>query len=504
MKKRWFLLPLLCCSASEIVLAIPPVPDIPPVPTVISNGNTYHVDQDIGRDFLNHGSSEKPWATIQYGIDRLSAGDTLIVHEADDGYNEFTKISKAGNRDGWITIRGAEGEKVVLKGGKITFNRNAKYIHLENIDINIQDAGWMLLEIENNAQYLAISNVEIDCRSSPMNYVAVWVNAGVNNVWFKDMDIHHCGYKKTNPTDCSGVCMVRRLGVADPLLDNITFKNVTVRDNKGDGIGGQHVDHVYFDGCIANNNTGDGFDIEAKTRAVFKSTISSNNGPEDQGVGFKTWSKESWFVNCIAFNNYYSGIHSKPLHLESSIYILNSTFAGNNKYRALGQILLTNLFAQKEPDISSTKIFIYNNIFYTINTPGIVFGDWSNQTLGGEDNNYFFSAQEDAMPRAYNFALVIRESRLNDINRFTKGYTFSDMDNGIWYKDTGYGKNDIGEATKDASKPLDPGFVKLYEDFRLKAGSRAIDAGRNVGLKVDFKGTPVPQGAAPDIGAYEY
>ena len=137
-------------------------------------------------------------------------------------------------------------------------------------------------------------------------------------------------------------------------------------------------------------------------------------------------------------------------------------------------------------------------------SPGIVFDDWSNQTLGGEDNNYFFSAQEDAMPRAYNRAIVLRESGVVDTNRFTKGYTFSDVDNGIWYKDKGYGKNDIGETTKDVSRRLDPGFVKLYEDFRLKTGSRAIDAGRDVGLKADFNGTPIPQGTAPDIGAYEY
>ena len=399
--------------------------------------------------------------------------------------------------------KGGGDENVELKGGKITFSSNAKYVHLDNIDINVHDAGWLLLEIKNNAQYLAVTNVEINCQSSTKNYVGVWANAGVSNIWFKDMDIHHCGYKKTNPTDCSGICLVRRLGGAEPLLDNITFQNVTVRDNKGDGIGSQHVDHVYFDGCIANNNTGDGFDIEAKTQAVFRNTVSSNNGP-DQGVGFKTWSKETWFLNCIAYNNKYNGINNKPLHLESSIYILNSTFAGNNKYRTQGQIRLTNLFAKDEPDLSSTKIFIYNNLFYTINTPGIAFDDWSNQTLGGEDNNYFFSAQQDAMPRASNLAIVLRESRVDDANRFTKGYTFADVDNGTWYKDTGFGKNDIGETTKDVSRRLDPGFVKLYEDFRLKAGSRAIDAGRDVGLKADFNGTPIPQGTAPDIGAYEY
>jgi len=41
-------------------------------------------------------------------------------------------------------------------------------------------------------------------------------------------------------------------------------------------------------------------------------------------------------------------------------------------------------------------------------------------------------------------------------------------------------------------------------DYRLKAGSPAIDAGVDVGQKKDIVGTAVPQGKAPDIGAYEY
>jgi len=42
------------------------------------------------------------------------------------------------------------------------------------------------------------------------------------------------------------------------------------------------------------------------------------------------------------------------------------------------------------------------------------------------------------------------------------------------------------------------------ENFQLQSSSPAIDAGVFVGLSQDRQGTPIPQGFAPDIGAYEY
>jgi parallel beta-helix repeat protein len=48
----------------------------------------------------------------------------------------------------------------------------------------------------------------------------------------------------------------------------------------------------------------------------------------------------------------------------------------------------------------------------------------------------------------------------------------------------------------------DPLFVADL-DFHLQSGSPAVDHGQDAGLGEDLDGTPVPQGAAPDIGAYE-
>jgi len=277
MKKIFFLILLVCAFISGSALAIPPIPEIPPFPTIISNGNTYHIDKDNGSD-SNDGSASYPWSTIQHGINQLTAGDTLIIHEASFPYDlpsngSVLKIDKAGTIDNWITIQGAESEKVILRTVDqmadsyegLHLGINAKYIFIKNLLIN--GPGRNHIVVESGSNNLAFNNIEIDCESNNTNYSGIWISGGVNNVWFKDLDIHHCGYSKTNPTDCSGVCL------KDPSISEVTFLNVTVRDNKGDGIGtgsdpATPAGSVYCDGCTASNNMGDGFDITSSTQVV--------------------------------------------------------------------------------------------------------------------------------------------------------------------------------------------------------------------------------------------
>jgi len=62
-----------------------------------------------------------------------------------------------------------------------------------------------------------------------------------------------------------------------------------------------------------------------------------------------------------------------------------------------------------------------------------------------------------------------------------------------------------GTSRDEHSRLADPKLAEPEKaNFRPLAGSPAIDAGTNVGFKMDYSGTAVPQGTAPDIGAYEH
>jgi hypothetical protein len=69
-----------------------------------------------------------------------------------------------------------------------------------------------------------------------------------------------------------------------------------------------------------------------------------------------------------------------------------------------------------------------------------------------------------------------------------------------WFADQG-----LDEHSLCSLDGYDTRFVDApRRDYRLSAGSDAVDAGCGLGPKLDYDGTTAPQGRAKDIGAFEY
>ena len=112
MSKKWILtifIFLLPFSA----WAIPTIPTVPSYPAIKGSGSTYYVNKDTGSN-SNSGADGREWATIAYGISRMSAGDTLIVEQAKSAYIEALTISKNGSSSQWYQIKGKTGERPTI------------------------------------------------------------------------------------------------------------------------------------------------------------------------------------------------------------------------------------------------------------------------------------------------------------------------------------------------------------------------------------------------------
>jgi len=82
---------------------------------------------------------------------------------------------------------------------------------------------------------------------------------------------------------------------------------------------------------------------------------------------------------------------------------------------------------------------------------------------------------------------------------FDEGYNIIWNTTHTWFQTQG------NWTLSPTSKKTDPKFVNpAANDFHLQSTSPAINAGTNVGYTSDLDGVAVPQGNAPDMGAYEF
>ncbi|MFO1070018.1 MAG: choice-of-anchor Q domain-containing protein [Geminicoccaceae bacterium] len=136
---------------------------------------------------------------------------------------------------------------------------------------------------------------------------------------------------------------------------------------------------------------------------------------------------------------------------------------------------------------------------------------WNNTVIGGKRGfNLYKSPNAQAWnnivwPAAGGFAFVIIDGTIPAANidrnliwapNATVAYVGTSNLTYAGWKARGYDRSGVN---------ADPLFTSLAaEDFTLQAGSPAIDAGAEFAeVTTDIAGTPRPQGAATDIGAYE-
>ena len=198
-------------------------------PEPSKTGKTYYVATD-GNDSNSGLESSKPLKKIQTGIDKLSAGDTLIIKNGT--YNEKLSIDKKGTKEKPITITCQGTVKINGQGkGGILFKvkSGSQYVSINNLtfkNLNGNDARGV--SIEPNTKHIAIYSCKFENIKCPhpsredQTANAIYLE-GSGNSEEKAIDyvtIKNCTLSKVCPGRSEGISV-------DGNCTNITIDKVT-------------------------------------------------------------------------------------------------------------------------------------------------------------------------------------------------------------------------------------------------------------------------------------
>jgi hypothetical protein len=230
---------------------------------------------------------------------------------------------------------------------------------------------------------------------------------------------------------------------------NITIQNLNITADEAIAciyILGSSCDNNIIENChLANADNGIRI-IDGKTVTARYNTFSDNT---DAIYSYA----ETTNVYYNVFKDNYTGINISSSASSSEIY--NNVFYDNSR----------------GVSTSYSSLTIYNNIFYLSNKGDQAINHSMDKLVS--DNNIFYPEQDGF--------LDIGQKKYSTLSEF-QTYTGLDLN----------------------SFTSDPLFQDVYNDnFNVDPESQAVDAGKSVGILMDFYGYNVPYGNAPDIGLIE-
>jgi len=419
----------------------------------------------------NPGTQEKPLRSIQRAVDRLGPGETVTLLEGTYDLDAPITITVKGTVDGWVTLRGAEGAKVILDG----------------LNFNIPDSGIYprnngLIQIER-AAYVRVRNIHV--RNSR--------RAGINIQESHHIDVVNCISENSLSPGIAAWQRCEYIRVLGNTVINANDMKMSWTPYTGHeapheaiSMAGPHHFEVAWNHVYDCRKEG----IDVKETASF-GTVHHNYVHDCDRQGLYI---DAWFGQLAHIEMYHNVVHG----CESGIAI-SSEDGPNTKNLKIHHNLVYNnratgiFFSRWGVDNMREHVAIYNNTFYR--------NGWGKDFTG--DPQYWLSGG------CYLFSTNLRDVRISNnifahnfpfeighTARFKDGWAVSqaiDISRNLihdintidypiylhtWLKDSVY------SITGTHAILADPLFENPAEgDFRLKEGSPAKDGtGKNLGV----------------------
>ncbi len=449
---------------------------------------TYYV-ANRGAD-TNDGRSEgTAWQTIdRVNKADLKPGDKVLLRRSDCWREQL--LPRSGSASGAITYGAyGTGPKPLLLGS-LRKNRAEDWV---------RDGGnlWVAKELPCD-----VGNMIFDGEKSCG--VKVWEPVDLKRqgqYWYDEKNHLVKLYSTKSPAELYSdiECALARHQISEGNKSYVIYENLALKYGAAHGIGGANTHHIIVRDCDF------GF-IGGADQMGGDRTVRYGNGVEFWANAHDNLVERCrlWEIYDAALTNQSNGQRTRQE---------NITYRNNLIWNCEYSFEYWN-----RPTNSVTRNIVFEN-----NTCLNAGGGWGHSQRPDPSGRHLCFYHSDAPAEN----IVVRNNIFDEAvtNAFyAPGYgedwlAALKLDHNCWYQSQGamiqlkrgrytmaeFARYQVDTGLDAKSIARKPGLVDpAHGDLRLAAGSPCIDAGAATSAKRDFQGTPIPQGKAPDIGAYEW
>jgi NPCBM/NEW2 domain/Right handed beta helix region len=475
-----------------------------PGTTTSMRGPAYWVAMD--GDDAGPGTRDEPWATLQHAADSVGPGATVYVREG--VYEQKVDIRASGLPGRPITFAAAPGERVVLDGSSLEV-----------------PAGQNAMIAIDSQRFVTIRGFEITgYRSDASGHVpiGILVTGAADHIRLADNVVRDMGttFEGRNGGDAHGIAVFGSAGdhpIEEVEIVDNELANLTLGSSEALVVNG-NVKDFRIEGNEVHDTNNIGIDVIGFEGTAPDPTV-------DQARDGIVRGNVVWNVDSYGNPAYGNDRSADGIYVDGGRDIL---VEGNTIHDVNIGIELASEHAGR----STRNVTARNNLVYDSTAIGIAIGGYDRRRGSTEDcvivNNTVVNTDgvellvqfdtrnnviaNNVIVAGARHVFVENDYRENAGNVLDHNLYFSvdGSSTGTWqWKGVGYDDFDRWSARSGNDRHstfADPGFEDAAaQDFSLRAGSPAVDAGAFLAASgaTDLRGDPRAQAGGIDLGAFE-